>query len=100
MAQATRQAASRARAGGRATDPQNFDLDYGNVAFTRRHRFLSTFVYDLPVGKGKALLGGANRWLDGSPEAGGPRVWCCSRADRTDGYRFRRRPDGYQFPES
>jgi hypothetical protein len=51
-------------AGGRATDPQNLDLDYGNVAFTRRHRFLSTFVYDLPFGKGKALLGRANRWLD------------------------------------
>jgi hypothetical protein len=37
-------------AGGRATDPRNINLDYGNVAFTRRHRMLSTFLYDLPFG--------------------------------------------------
>jgi hypothetical protein len=35
-------------AGGRVTDPQNINLDYGNVAFTRRNRFLTTFTYDLP----------------------------------------------------
>jgi hypothetical protein len=34
------------------------------VAFTRRHRFLSTFVYDLPVGRNKALFRGANGVLD------------------------------------
>jgi hypothetical protein len=51
-------------AGGRVTDPQNINLDYGNVAFTRRHRFLSTFVYDLPFGKGQKIFGGANRVLD------------------------------------
>jgi hypothetical protein len=51
-------------AGGRVTDPQNINLDYGNVAFTRRHRFLSTFVYDLPFGKGKSLFAGANPLLD------------------------------------
>ncbi|HEY2017535.1 MAG TPA: TonB-dependent receptor, partial [Bryobacteraceae bacterium] len=51
-------------AGGRATDPRNINLDYGNVAFTRRHRFLSTFVYDLPVGRNKALFRGANGVLD------------------------------------
>jgi hypothetical protein len=42
-------------AGGRVTDPRNINLDYGNVAFTRRHRLLSTFLYDLPFGKGKRL---------------------------------------------
>jgi len=31
-------------------------LDYGNVAFDRRNRFLSTFLYELPVGKGKPFL--------------------------------------------
>jgi Carboxypeptidase regulatory-like domain/TonB dependent receptor len=51
-------------AGGRVTDPQNINLDYGNVAFTRRHRFLSTFVYDLPFGKGKTLVSGASPLLD------------------------------------
>ena len=70
-------------AGGRVTDPQNIDLDYGNVAFTRRHRFLSTFVYDLPVRQRQALLGGANRWLDGLPAAGRRRACCCSRRVRS-----------------
>ncbi len=51
-------------AGGRATDPQNLNLDYGNVAFTRRHRFLSTFVYDMPFGKGRPMLGNLNPVLD------------------------------------
>jgi hypothetical protein len=31
-------------------------LDYGNVAFDRRNRFLTTFLYELPVGKGKPFL--------------------------------------------
>jgi hypothetical protein len=51
-------------AGGRATDPRNIGLDYGNVAFTRRHRLLSTFVYDLPFGRGQAVLHGAGGLLD------------------------------------
>ncbi|MCU1329340.1 MAG: hypothetical protein JWN34_4710 [Bryobacterales bacterium] len=46
--------------GGRATDPQNINLDYGNVAFTRRHRFLSTFVYELPFGRNHAFLNSSN----------------------------------------
>ncbi len=50
-------------AGGLASDPYNLGLDYGNVAFTRRHRFLGTFLYDLPFGKSgrplsKHLIGG------------------------------------------
>ncbi len=32
--------------------------DYGNVAFDRRNRFLSTFLYELPFGKNKMFLGG------------------------------------------
>jgi hypothetical protein len=43
-------------AGGRVTDPHNINLDYGNVAFTRRHRLLSTFLYDLPFGRGGPLM--------------------------------------------
>ena len=31
-------------------------LDYGNVAYDRKHRFLATYLYDLPFGKGQ-------RWL-------------------------------------
>ena len=31
-------------------------LDYGNVIYDRRHRFLITYLYDLPFGKGQPLL--------------------------------------------
>ena len=31
-------------------------LDYGNVIYDRRHRFLITYLYDLPFGKGQAWL--------------------------------------------
>jgi hypothetical protein len=44
-------------AGGNATSLSNFRLDYGNVAFTRRNRFLSTFLYQLPFGKGRLSAG-------------------------------------------
>jgi hypothetical protein len=35
-------------AGGIVTDLRNTRIDYGNVAFSRKHRFLSTFLYQLP----------------------------------------------------
>jgi len=38
------------------TDRFHPGLDYGSVAYDRRHRFLATWLYDLPVGKGQ-------RWL-------------------------------------
>jgi hypothetical protein len=39
----------------------NIAADEGNAFYTRRHRFVSTFVYDLPVGRGKKYLGGVSR---------------------------------------
>ncbi|MDE3196743.1 MAG: hypothetical protein KGN84_10390, partial [Acidobacteriota bacterium] len=36
----------------------------GDSAFDFRHQFNANFVYALPVGKGKMLLGNAPRWLD------------------------------------
>ena len=39
--------------GGTLSDPYNPNLDYGNVPFSRRQRFLLTFLYELPFGKGK-----------------------------------------------
>jgi hypothetical protein len=50
--------------GGVATDQFNPNLDYGNVAFTRRNRFQTTFLYDLPFGHGRSFLGNANTVLD------------------------------------
>jgi hypothetical protein len=44
-----------------ANDPR---LDYGNVSFSHRHRFLATFLYELPIGKGKLLARNANGFLD------------------------------------
>jgi Carboxypeptidase regulatory-like domain len=46
--------------GGVLSDPYNPKLDYGNVPFTRRNRFLATFLYQLPFGKGKTFLNSAN----------------------------------------
>jgi hypothetical protein len=56
------------------TDRFNPNLDYGNVIFDRRHRFLTTYLYELPIGRGKRLLGDANKALDavvGGWETGG-----------------------------
>ena len=39
-------------------------LDYGNVSFTHQNRFLMTYLYELPFGKGKPFLNGGNRLLD------------------------------------
>jgi len=35
------------------TDRFNPGLDYGNVAYDRRHRFLATYMYNLPFGSGQ-----------------------------------------------
>jgi TonB dependent receptor len=50
--------------GGTISNPAQPGIDYGNVNFTRRQRFLTTFLYDLPFGKGKMLLNGANGFVD------------------------------------
>jgi hypothetical protein len=52
-----------AEQGGAMTDRFNYDLDYGNVAFTRRHRFQTTFLYAPQVNVGNKLLRtAANGW--------------------------------------
>jgi hypothetical protein len=43
-------------AGGLVTDLRDTQIDYGNVAFSRRHRFLSTVLYQLPFGKTSSAL--------------------------------------------
>jgi len=42
------------------TDRFHPGLDYGNVVYDRRHRFLVTYLYNLPFGKGQ-------RWLTTGP---------------------------------
>ena len=46
------------------TDSYDRHLDYGNVSATRRHRWLTTAIYDLPIGRGKSIGGGMNRFED------------------------------------
>jgi len=40
------------------------DDDYGPMPFTRRHRFVTTFLYQLPFGRGRAFGGDIGRPLD------------------------------------
>ena len=40
------------------------DADYGNVAFTRRHRFVSTFLYELPIGRSRTRMSDIGPALD------------------------------------
>ncbi len=46
------------------TDRFHPGLDYGNVIYDRRHRFLTTGLYDLPFGRNRSLLANANRLVD------------------------------------
>jgi hypothetical protein len=46
------------------TDRFHPGLDYGNVIYDRRHRFLATYLYDLPFGKHQLWLN-SGRMLDG-----------------------------------
>jgi hypothetical protein len=46
------------------SDKNNPRLDYGNVMFDRRNRFLATFLYQLPFGKGARFLPNSNRLVD------------------------------------
>ena len=54
-----------AAAGGNwVSDKNDPRLDYGNVMFDRRNRFLATFLYQLPFGKGATFLANSNRLVD------------------------------------
>ena len=46
------------------TDSYDRHLDYGNVASTRRHRWVSTAIYELPVGRGRHFGSGMGRFAD------------------------------------
>jgi hypothetical protein len=49
---------------GRIMDSLNRAGSRGNDYATRRHRFISTGVYELPFGRGKAFMANANRVTD------------------------------------
>ena len=58
------------------TDRFHPGLDYGNVIYDRRHRFLATYLYDLPFGKGQHWLnhGALVNRLAGNWQLGGVTV--------------------------
>jgi hypothetical protein len=50
--------------GGNAQDLFNIAMDTGNAYYTPRHRFVSTFVYNLPLGRGQKFMGSVSRTMD------------------------------------
>jgi len=46
------------------SDKNNPRLDYGNVMFDRRHRVLTTALYQLPFGRGATFLSSSGRLMD------------------------------------
>lgn len=50
--------------GGLVCDVLNPDICRGPSDFDIRHIFNADFIYELPIGKGHWLGGGANRWVD------------------------------------
>jgi hypothetical protein len=59
------------------TDRFHPGLDYGNVIYDREHRFLMTYLYDLPFGHGKRWLkdGKAADLVAGGWQLAGVTVW-------------------------
>jgi hypothetical protein len=51
--------------GHRTMDFYNLKHEYGNVYATRRNRWITSVIYDLPVGRGRTFGGSMNRWVDG-----------------------------------
>ena len=49
---------------GDAMNQYNLRGDYGNVGGTRKHRWITTMVDELPIGKGRYLLGNAHGVLN------------------------------------
>lgn len=50
--------------GARASYGGDRTVDFGNVYGTRRHRWSTTVLYDLPVGRGRTLGANMNRFAD------------------------------------
>jgi hypothetical protein len=50
--------------GNTLSDPYNPGVDYGNTPYDRRQRFLVTFLYNLPFGRGRTFFGGAHGAVD------------------------------------
>ena len=65
-----------ASGGNFVTDRFHPGLDYGNITYDRKHRFLVTYLYDLPFGRGQRFLsnGGIVNSIVGDWHLGGVTV--------------------------
>jgi hypothetical protein len=50
--------------GGTPSDVYHIGKDYGNVIYTRRNRFMASFLYDLPFGRNKMFLGSSSYFVN------------------------------------
>jgi hypothetical protein len=53
-------------------------IDYGDVSYDRRNRFVTNWLYSLPFGRGQMFLSGANRFVSsfvGGWQLGGVQIW-------------------------
>ncbi len=50
--------------GSRTLDRYDLGHEYGNVFGTRKHRWVTSVIYDLPIGRGRALGSSMNRFVD------------------------------------
>ncbi|CAN5499810.1 hypothetical protein BH10ACI4_BH10ACI4_35590 [soil metagenome] len=50
--------------GGAPSDRFHPGLDYGNVIYTRRHRYMASFLYQLPFGRNQIFLGSSNFFVE------------------------------------
>jgi hypothetical protein len=75
------------------TDPRNPHLDYGPADFDQKHRLVASYVYELPVGKGKKFSLGVANWILGDWKASGvitlaggvpASIFCCSSSSAND----------------
>ncbi len=50
--------------GGSPSDVYHIGKDYGNVIYTRRNRFMASFLYDLPFGRNRMFLGSSSSFVN------------------------------------
>lgn len=75
------------------TNAQNAGFDYGPADYDQTHRLVGSYLYELPVGKGKKLSLGPANWILGNWATSGVltfasgypfSVFCCARGASND----------------
>ena len=75
------------------TNAQDAGFDYGPADYDQTHRLVGSYVYELPVGKGKKFSLGPANWILGNWETSGVltfasgypfSVFCCARGAAND----------------